>query len=164
MVTPSHEVLRAQKGERTLPSGFAVRIGLVAFSAVVLLLPAVASAQMYERAWDFTPRDRAGLAVVQKQVESGAFSSSNGTISSGTSASGSNSTLLLCGGDGGDSSATANSSCIILNNATGDLVIGQDAVGDQSANASSETTSSTVADEVTQILDSSNEAATGSTE
>lgn len=115
-----------------------------------VLAPSLASAQMYQQNWNFKSRDRAGLAVVMKQAESGMFNRSSSS-SAATGSSGS-STLLVCGGGGGGdtaSSATANSSCIILNNATGDLSIGQDSQGDQSANA---TTQSTV-DQVQQILD-----------
>lgn len=128
-------------------------LAAAAVGGAFLLAPGTAPAQMMEDAWNFKQRDRAGLAVVQKQVDEGMFSRSSGGVSSAT-APPMSSTLLICGGDGGSqSSATANSSCIILNNATGDLTIGQDALGDQSATAQSETSSTTTADEVTQILE-----------
>lgn len=129
-------------------------LALAALGAACLLAPGGASAQMMEDAWNFKQRDRAGLAVVQKQVDEGMFSRSSGSDEVSATAPPMTSTLLICGGDGGSqSSARANSSCIILNNATGDLTIGQDALGDQSADATSETVSTTTADEVTQILE-----------
>lgn len=137
---------------RILPTALMV----LTAAAFGLALAGEASAQMFERPWSFKSRDRASLAVVMKQVEEGMFSrrSENSAAGNGGAVGGFNSsTLLLCGGSGGDASATANSSCIILNNATGDLTIGQDAVGDQGASAASET-NTTVAEKVEQILDS----------
>lgn len=116
-----------------------------------IALPERASAQMFEKAWSFQQRDRAGIAVIQKQVESGLYSrsgNSTGAVVSGGQAAGN--TLLICGGGQGTSSSTANSSCIILNNSTGQLSIGQDSVGDQNAN--SQTQSQTSIDQVENIL------------
>lgn len=124
----------------------------VAAAACGVLLPSVAAAQMYEQSWNFKSRDRAGLAVVMKQAESGMYgrSSSSGAV---LGSSGAAQTYLVCGGAGGAgdtaSSATANSSCIILNNTTGDLSVGQDAQGDQTADAQTQST----VDQVQNILD-----------
>lgn len=111
---------------------------------------AEATAQMTEP-WAFKTRDRAGLAVIQKQVDEGLYSRSNSSTGVVGSAGSAGQTLLYCGGGGGTSSATSNSSCIILNNTTGNLSVGQDSQGDQSA----ETTSDTTIGEVEEILNQS---------
>lgn len=150
-----NRIFHHTKAGRLAPCGTRVAAIAVLCVGMAAILSTTASAQMYEQAWQFKQRDRASLAVVQKQVEEGLFSRSRGSSSSGSSSLGSSSsTLLLCGGGDSQSSAEGNSSCIILNNATGDLTIGQDATGDQSASANTETTTSntTTADEVSEIL------------
>src|SRR3546814_4172507 len=61
---------------RHAAGGLAVAAALAAFG---VLMPTVASAQMYDQSWNFKPRDRAGLAVVMKQAESGMFDRSSST-------------------------------------------------------------------------------------
>ena len=82
----------------------------------------VANAQQFNQAWSFTSQNRASIAALMQQVEGS---------ETGAAAQGSFDTLV-CGGDGA-SSATGNSTCIILNNATGTVEIGQDTEGDQDA-------------------------------
>lgn len=123
------------------------RLILAGAALAVLAGTLPAAAQMSEDPWQFKRRDRAGLAVVMKQAEAGAFSSATASATAGVA---SETTVLMCGGgDGGTASATANSSCIILNNATGDLSIGQDALGDQSAR---NTQTGSALDDVEDIL------------
>ncbi len=105
--------------------------------AVITILPFNYShAQgMNNNAWSPNPSNRASIAALIRQVEQGEAS---GSIGSAASANGV--TQLICGtssGDGGLTSATsqANSSCIIMNNSSGDLNVNQDSIGDQSADA-----------------------------
>ncbi len=100
------------------------------------------SSQTMDRPWGFAPQNRASIAALMRQVET------SSSATSATSAASQNVTSLVCGSDG-SSSAKGNSSCIILNNATGDLIIGQDSVGNQDAN--SETTETTNVDETINV-------------
>ncbi len=109
-----------------------VAAGLAASLALILAASPVA-AQMFERAYSFTGRDRASLAVVMKQAESGMF---DGNVSSGGGDLNYNVTNLVCGGSGSQASATANSACTILNNSAGNTVgSDQDSAGNQDAQA-----------------------------
>lgn len=120
-------------------------VGL-AMGAFILAVAPAAHAQMNNRPYGFQPRNGASIAALMQQVEN-QNSRSNG--SSGIAAFESNTTTLVCGSDGA-SSAQGNSSCVILNNANADLQMGQDAQGDQSASASSSSTSNI--DEVMDTL------------
>lgn len=117
---------------------------MAAVAAGISLFAGAASAQMFEQPRQFKSRDGAGLAVFMRSLQTPTASA----------VAGGDSTLLVCGGSGGQSTATANSSCIILNNSDASaLGIGQDSDGDQDANASTEsTTTTTTADEVSNIL------------
>lgn len=109
-------------------------ISILCLAVAAGLLSTPASAQMSKEAWTFTQQNRAAIASLIKQNET---SNRNGTaVASGG-------TTLVCGGGSADanSSALGNSSCIILNNSTGMLDIGQDSLGDQDSNANSELTS-----------------------
>lgn len=112
-----------------------ITLGIAASMAAILTASPVA-AQMFERAYSFTGRDRASLAVVMKQAESGMF---DGT-SSGSSGMSYNVTNLICGGDSGSANADGNSACMILNNSTGNVGADQDSIGDQGANSTVDTT------------------------
>lgn len=121
------------------------KVSLLALAvAGACLVAGTASAQMYKEPWAFQSTDRAGLAVYMKNLSA---SGNNSATSSGDA------TYLVCGGSGGTSTATANSSCIILNNSDASLGIGQGSKGNQDA-ASSTTTNSTTttADQVSNIL------------
>lgn len=93
--------------------------------------------------WNFTPQNRAAIAIAIKNVEDG----------NGAGGVGGGGTTVLCGGTSGaqgdgstgsGASATANSSCVIVNNSDGAIVsVGQDSYGDQSAEADTESSSST---------------------
>jgi len=118
--------------------------GLLATVALVGLLAQGAAAQMFEKPYNSPSRDRAGLAIVMKQVDSGMFGRS--VSSTGTSAGGV-SQVLLCGGPDGGSTATSNSSCIILGDgATGMINLGQDSAGNQDAQATQNQTTNNNAD------------------
>jgi hypothetical protein len=101
---------------------------------------------MYEKPYAPQARDRAGLAVYMKNLD-------ESRRSSVTASGGGDATYLVCGGSGGQSTATANSSCVILNNSDAHLGVGQGSDGNQNANASTNsTTTTTTADEVSNIL------------
>lgn len=111
---------------------------------VVGALAAPAAAQMMDRPYDFTPRDRAGLAALMQQVENrrdaGPSAVSNTQIKS---------TTVLCGegGTGGTGSTSkANANCIVLDGATGQVSVGQTSAGDQDANANSSTTENSISE------------------
>jgi hypothetical protein len=86
--------------------------------------------------WNFTPQNRAAIAIAIKNIEDPA----SGGSGAGT---------IVCGGTGGASgqgatgsaaSATANSSCIIINNSDGAIVDSdQDSEGDQDADSTTTT-------------------------
>lgn len=92
--------------------------------------------------WSFSYQNRAAIAVAIKNVEDpGSGAGGAGTIvcggTSGASGEGSN---------GSGASATANSSCIIINNSDGAVVNNdQTSDGDQTANSQSSTASGTSA-------------------
>ena len=118
----------------------------VAAAAGACLLAGAAAAQMYEKPYAPQARDRAGLAVYMKNLKE---ARRNDVLSNG----GGDATYLVCGGSGGQSTATANSSCVILNNSDAQLGVGQGSKGDQDANAATNTTTTTTtADEVSNIL------------
>lgn len=114
---------------------------LVAALTLAAALSQAASAQMFEQPFKNRPTDRAGMAVVMKQVSSGMFDSRSTT----TGSSAGSSTVLLCGGPDGGSTATSNSSCIILGDGASGLInLGQASEGNQDAEATqTQTTSST---------------------
>ncbi len=105
--------------------------------------------------WNFTPVNRAGLAVAIKQVED---------PNSGVAGGGGSGTTIVCGGTSGGqgegstgsgSSATANNNCVIVNNSTGVIIdTDQDSVGNQnsSSNASSNSNPGGSIDDVSAIL------------
>lgn len=119
---------------------------LVTATTGAVLLAGSAMAQMYEKPYGFAPRDRAGLAVYMKNLDESRKKSTTTSDVVGSA------TYLVCGGGGGSSAtSTANSSCIILNNSDAALGIGQDSIGDQGADANTES-NTTTADEVANIL------------
>ena len=121
---------------------------MIAVAARISLFAGSVAAQMFEQPRQFKQRDGASMAVFLRSLQNSPSVTNTGS---------GDSTLLVCGGSGGTSTATANSSCIILNNSDASALIGQDAVGDQDANAESDSTTnttnnSTTADEVSNIL------------
>ncbi len=94
-----------------------------------LFLSTPATAQMMEKPYSFSPQNRASIAALIRSVEEGNSSSS----SSAQAVTGSTGTTLVCGGSADSAGATGNSSCIILNNSTGEITTGQLSEGDQSA-------------------------------
>ncbi len=91
-----------------------------AIALMLALFPGAdaANAQQFNQAWGFTTQNRASIAALMQQVEK-----SEGTGNAVVSGGGYDS--LVCGGDG-MSSATGNSTCIILNNSDGTIQVGQD--------------------------------------
>lgn len=131
-------------------------VGAVAFAVV----GAKADDPLMGKApWNFTPQNRAAIAIAIKNVEDPA----SGGSGAGT---------IVCGGTGGASgqgatgsaaSATANSSCIIINNSNGAIVNSdQHSDGDQNADSTTSTKTNNAAskknpgggsiDDVAQIL------------
>ncbi|MEM7122323.1 MAG: hypothetical protein AAF563_13650 [Pseudomonadota bacterium] len=109
-------------------------VAALAVTTAMGVLAAPAGAQMFERAYSNSNRDGLSSAVVMKQVDEGLFSPQQPVVSSG----GGGGDVLLCGSDESQSSATANSSCIIIGDgATAIIDMGQDSLGDQDANAES---------------------------
>ncbi|NIA71785.1 hypothetical protein HBA54_24625 [Pelagibius litoralis] len=108
-----------------------------------------ASAQMNEQPWGFSARSGGSMAIFMKQVDAGLLDGNSG---SGSAAVSGTTTYLVCGGEG-SAGARGNSSCIILNNSDGALNLGQEAVGDQTAENNVTQTQNNGADEVSEILD-----------
>jgi len=80
---------------------------------------APALAQQISQPWSFTEQNRASIAALMQQTEN-------------PSAAAAASPTLVCGG-AGQPGATANSVCIILNQSSGQISLGQDSQGSQSA-------------------------------
>jgi hypothetical protein len=94
-------------------------------------LSASASAQMSPQPWGFAQQNRASIAALMKQTENPTAATSAGSGDT-----------LICGGGTGQASATANSTCIILSQASGQIQLGQDSNGSQSSASSDSTTQS----------------------
>ncbi len=91
----------------------------LAGAALIALVAGPAAAQMFQKPWSFSPTNRASIA----------FSLHNdGHSSSGSALAG---TSILCGG--GSSTAAGNSTCIVLNNANGQIALDQTSEGSQDA-------------------------------
>jgi hypothetical protein len=101
--------------------------------------------------WNFQPEDRAGIAVIMKNVESGFSASGPGAIICGGTSGASGQ-----GATGSGASSTANSSCIIVNGSPGTQINNpQHSDGNQSSSssASSKTTNNNGgSDAVSSIL------------
>ncbi len=102
-----------------------------------------ANAQQFNQAWGFTTQNRASIAALMQQVEK-----SEGTGNAVVSGGGYDS--LVCGGDG-MSSATGNSTCIILNNSDGTIQVGQDSRGNQESSNTEDTTISGLSNQLEDI-------------
>lgn len=102
----------------TLPA-----ISLAVVSALSVF-PSVAFAEdgQNRQAWGFPDRAAPSMAIIMKQ-ESDAQSA--------TAAGGDGGNALVCGGGSGGATATANSTCVILNNSTGNIDVGQGSKGNQ---------------------------------
>jgi hypothetical protein len=121
------------------------RIGPVLFSACLFgalaALPTTAGAQqaMGNQPWNFTAQNRAGIAALIQQQ--------NGDSNTGGAAA------LACGG-GGTATATANYTCIILNNSTGSIGANQGSDGDQTATSDTESSVNGVPEEdLSEVLE-----------
>lgn len=89
-----------------------------------------ALAQTFQKPWGFTAQNRASIAALMRQTENQSATAVVATPSTSV-------TNLVCGG-GDASSALGNSTCVILSEATGDIRVGQDTAGDQSASTSAQ--------------------------
>lgn len=139
--------------------GFGLIASAVAAMAVMSQETAVADPLFGKEPWDFTPQNRAAIAVAIKNIEdpgSGGSGSGAGTIVCGGTSGASGD-----GATGSGSSATANSSCIIINNSDGAIVNNdQTSIGDQDAESTTITQSNSLSsskkngsiDEVADIL------------
>lgn len=87
------------------------------------------------RPWDFTPQNRAGIAALIEQKAAGTIGGGgNGTGGGG------------CGGNAGNSTATGNYTCIIINDSTAAIEILQKELGDQTANTQTQTSHGSMSD------------------
>jgi hypothetical protein len=109
-----------------------------------------ALAQDRNQSWQFKGQNRASIAALIRDVERNG--GNNGVAVSALPSGGY--TNLVCGKDG-QTSASANTTCIILNNSTGTVGVGQDANGNQTATTGTETEQSD-ADAVMDVLTSQN--------
>lgn len=127
-----------------------VTLGAATACILAALGAQAATAQMYENPYQNNGTDRAGLAIVMKQIDDGLFDSNR---NSSTVAPASAAGVLVCGGTGSDATATANSSCIILGDgATGVVNLGQTSDGTQDATTNQTQTNNSGAAEVEEIL------------
>lgn len=95
---------------------------------MLFAIDAPAHAQMSNNPWGFQPQNRASVAALIRQVENGKDGASAVTAIAATPSY----TNLVCGSES-KSSASGNTTCIILNNADGNISVGQDSQGDPTA-------------------------------
>lgn len=128
----------------------AYRLSVSALAALSFAFVTPAAAQMANNPWSFQPQNRASVAALMRQVEKENGAAAVTQISSPPAV-----TNLVCGSDG-KSSASGNTTCVILNNAAGDIDVGQDAKGDQTASSATTTETNTPAgsDDVLATLNS----------
>ncbi|MFZ4761773.1 MAG: hypothetical protein ACOYK8_03035 [Alphaproteobacteria bacterium] len=115
--------------------------GLAGFSVIS------AHAQMPNNPWGFQQQNRASIASLIRTVEKEKTNSAAAAVTQLSTSS--TYTNLVCGSDG-QASAKGNSTCVIMNNASGLLDVGQTADGNQSAATSTSTNSK--AEDVLQTL------------
>ena len=114
--------------------------GFASGCAAACLLASAAAADPLggKEAWDFTPQNRAAIALAIKQIEDPGAGGPTTIVCGGNSGSSGQ------GGTGSGASATANDACIIVSNSSGAIInSGQHSDGNQDAEASanSKTTS-----------------------
>ena len=134
-----------------------VKVAVLGAGVVCLSLGATRAAWaddplMGRSPWNFQAQDRAGIAVVIKNVEDGLGTSGVSTIVCGGTSGASGQ-----GATGSGASSTANSSCIIVSNSDGTQINNpQDSNGDQNSNSSAKSKTSAAKsssiDEVSSIL------------
>ncbi|MDP2619129.1 MAG: hypothetical protein Q8P46_02960 [Hyphomicrobiales bacterium] len=120
-------------------SKLAVLAGLLGAGVLGLVTPTPAAAQgalMGNSPWGFSQgASRASIAALIESKQSSSSSSSASSAAGGSGAEGS-----FCGGSGGTAAATANYTCIILEeNATASINLGQTSAGGQSAQSQTAT-------------------------
>ena len=107
-------------------------LGAATFGVLLLAAPPPSSAEEFNlgnRPWDFTQQNRAGIAAMMVQKRNGTLGGANGGVGGGNA----------CGGNGGNSAAIGNYTCIILNDSTAAIEQLQKELGDQTANAQTQT-------------------------
>lgn len=109
----------------------------VCLVTLTVSMSAAAHAQAIRDTWGFQPQNRASLAVAMHQVEN-----ANASANAVTGLANSGVTQLVCGDSG--TNATANSTCVIMNNSAGEIRIGQDSDGDQTATNTTSSATNTV--------------------
>lgn len=120
--------------------GFGLVIGAVTTVAMAAGTVAVADPLGGKEAWSFTEQNRAAIAIAIKNVEDGG----SGSGGAGTIVCGGTSGASGQGATGSAASATANSSCIIINNSSGAIVHNdQISDGNQSSDSEAKTSSKT---------------------
>jgi hypothetical protein len=132
------------------------RIGHARLGVILVLgfsaMATAASAEelMGSAPWGFKQQNRAGIAAMMVQKESGTLdgsgSSGSAALAAGTS----------CGGSAGNASATGNYTCIILGDGTtASITALQEALGNQSSSSESQTSANGVAqEELSDVLES----------
>lgn len=118
-------------------------LGLVAGSVFIAASSAAYADDplMGKSPWNFTPQNRAAIAVAIKNIEDPASAGGGGA---GTIVCGGTSGASGQGATGSGASSTANSSCIIINNSDGAIVTNpQYSDGNQNSDSSAETKSVT---------------------
>lgn len=114
----------------------------------IVLAAGPAAAQMLDQPWSFSQTNRASIA----------FSLRNGGDPGAGTTTGSGGPVIVCGGGG--STAAGNNTCIVLNNANGQIELDQASDGSQDATNTQQVTTTNAtasdADDVLSILGDQN--------
>lgn len=116
-------------------------LGLVAGSALLAATPALADDPLMGKSpWNFTPQNRAAIAIAIKGVEDG---NNGGSGGAGTIVCGGTSGASGAGATGSAASSTANNSCIIISNSDG-AIVSNPQTSDGNQNSDSDIDSKTI--------------------
>lgn len=118
---------------------------VIGIMGVAITLASPVNAQMENNPWNFQPQNRASVAALIRQVEKEKSSASALTQIAAPASY----TNLTCGGDS-KPTASGNNTCIILNNSEGNIHVGQDSEGNQTA--TNNQTSQSGADDILTTL------------
>lgn len=99
--------------------------------------------QRSNQPWGFTQQNRASIAALMRQAEQPGSANGSAGVSADT---------LVCGGDA-TTSAKGNSTCIILNNSTGSIQVGQESNGSQTASTDDTINVSDNETEIDEVLE-----------
>lgn len=122
---------RTDARRKHIPRTAAATATAAALAAAILASAAPAAAQMLDEPFNFTTRDRAGLAAMIRNVENA--DDRRGGSGGQSRAAAPSSTVNVCFSGGSASSAAGNKECIILNEADGTIATEQSSNGDQTA-------------------------------